>query len=82
MDRADHIAAWATGIGGGLLAFMITWLMGARITGRVWSQPAAAIIALLSASVIGVGIAVWAGRRLASSQRSRLGATSRPDSGA
>lgn len=64
VDPADRVAARVTGIGVGLLAFMITWLVGARITERAWEQPLAAVIAMSIALVVGAAVAVVAGRRL------------------
>lgn len=62
--RADRVAALATGVGVGLLAFMIVWLVGARVTGLIWGPPSSAVVALVTAAVSGIVVAVVAGRRL------------------
>ncbi|HSO69987.1 MAG TPA: hypothetical protein VLQ67_10140 [Arachnia sp.] len=64
LDPADRVAAWVTSIGIGLLVFMITWLVGARVTERIWEQPSAAIIAMCVAVAAGVIFAAASGRRL------------------
>jgi hypothetical protein len=61
--RADIIAARATGVGVGLIAFMVTWLVGVRITERIWGPPSSAIVAMALAIVVGVVATVVAGRR-------------------
>jgi len=66
--RADRVAAQATGVGVGLLAFMITWLVGARVTDQIWGPPSSAVVALVISLVVGIAVAVIAGRRLVSRQ--------------
>ena len=66
--RADRVAALATGVGVGFLAFMIVWLVGARVTVRIWGPPSSAVIALVSAVVSGIVVAVVADRRLVRQQ--------------
>ena len=61
--RADRAAARATGVGVGFLALMITWLIGARVTDRIWGPPSSAVVALASAVAVGVLAAVVSGRR-------------------
>lgn len=61
---ADRVAASVTGIGIGLLVFMVAWLVGARLTERIWEQPTAAIIAMSVAATVGVVVAAASGRRL------------------
>ena len=68
--RADRIAALATGVGVGLLAFMLVWLIGARVTERIWGPPASAVVALGAAFVAGILAAVVSGRRLVLRQAS------------
>ena len=63
--RADRVAARATGVGVGFLALMITWLIGARVTDRIWGPPSSAVVALAVAVVVGILAAVLSGRRLA-----------------
>jgi len=68
--RADRVAARATGIGIGLLAFMIVWLVGARVTERIWDPPSSAVVALVVSVVVGLVVALVAARRLAVRQLS------------
>jgi len=68
--RADRIAARATGVGVGLLAFMITWLVAARVTDRIWGPPSSAVVAMAIAVAVGLFVAVVAGRTLVRRQRS------------
>ncbi|NMM25235.1 MAG: hypothetical protein HHJ11_17470 [Phycicoccus sp.] len=66
--RADRVAAQATGVGVGLLAFMITWLIGARVTVHIWGPPSSAVVALVTAVVVGLAVSVVMGRRLVRQQ--------------
>jgi len=68
--RADRIAARATGVGVGLLSFMIAWLVGARVTDRIWGPPSSAVVAMVIAVAVGILVAVVAGRRLVRRQHS------------
>lgn len=61
---ADRVAARATGVGVGLLAFMIAWLTGARVTEQIWGRPTSAVVALARAVMVGILVAVVAGQRL------------------
>ncbi|HEX6206788.1 MAG TPA: hypothetical protein VF058_00360 [Actinomycetota bacterium] len=63
-DRADRVAAWATGVGIGLIAFMLTWLIGNRLIGLIWPPPVGPTVALAGAVVTGGAVAVVWGRRL------------------
>lgn len=75
---ADRVAARATGIGVGLLVFMIVWLVGALITERLWSQPAAAVVAMTTALVVGIVVAFVATRRLLRAQLAEPDRTATP----
>lgn len=68
--RADRIAARATGVGVGLLAFMITWLVGARVAEQVWGPPSSAVVAMAVAVAVGIVVSVVTGHRLVRRQRS------------
>jgi len=68
--RAYRVAARATGIGIGLLAFMIVWLVGARVAGRIWGPPSSAVVALVVSVAVGTVAALVAARRLAGRQLS------------
>ena len=63
-SRADLVAAWAIGVGIGLIVLQLTWLVAARIAGLFWSPPQGPTIAFLTAIVAGVVVSVVAGRRL------------------
>jgi len=63
--RADLVAAWAVGIGVGLIALQITWLLANRITSLFWDPPQGPTIAFATALAAGAVISVIAGRRLA-----------------
>jgi hypothetical protein len=67
---AEAIAARVTGIGIGLLVFMVTWLVGARVAEMIWQPPVGPVVAMATALAVGSLAAVLSGRRLASSQRS------------
>lgn len=62
--RADRVAASATGFGIGLIAFMLTWTIGARATNPVLETPANAYVAMIIAIAVGVVVTLLAGRRL------------------
>jgi dipeptide/tripeptide permease len=61
--RAERVGARATGVGVGLLVFMIVWLVGARVTDLFWG-PSSAVVALALSVVAGIVVAVVAGHRL------------------
>jgi hypothetical protein len=56
-DRlADRVAAGATAIGVGLISFMLTWTIGARITERLFQGAAGAYVAMATAIVVGIAV--------------------------
>lgn len=61
---ADTVAAWATGVGVGLVAFMLTWLIGQRIAGLIWDPPVGPIVGMGTAILVGGITAIVAGRHL------------------
>lgn len=63
--RPDRVAAWATGTGVGVFAFMMVWLVGNRLTELFVPQPWAAVVAMASAVATGVVVSLRQGRRLA-----------------
>ena len=67
--RADGVAAWAVGIGVGLIALMVTWIIGNRIAMVVWDTPVGPTVAFVSAILVGIVVAVVAGVRLVRSGR-------------
>jgi hypothetical protein len=60
----DRVSAWATGVGIGALAFMMSWLVLNRLLGMWLPNPAAPVAALISAVAIGGGTAWQRGRAL------------------
>jgi hypothetical protein len=63
-SRADSVSAWAIGIGVGLIALQVTWLIGNRLASLLWEPPLGPTIAFASAIVAGIVVSVIAGRRL------------------
>lgn len=66
---ADRVAAWAVGTGIGLMAMMLTWLIGNRLASLAWDPPVGPTVALLAAIVVGVTATSLAGLRLDRSLR-------------
>ena len=62
--RAALVAAWAIGVGIGLIVLQLTWLVAARIASLFWSPPRGPTIAFLAAIVAGTVVSIVAGRRL------------------
>lgn len=62
--RADLISACATALGAGLLAFMVSWLIGARIAEMIWAAPTGPIVAMSAALTVGAIVAMLTVRRL------------------
>ena len=69
MARADLVAAWATGIGAGWIAFMVTWIIMNRLTSLMLPNPTAPIVAMTLAIATGLATSIWQGRRLSKSIR-------------
>jgi len=63
--RADLVAAWAVGIGVGLIALQITWLIANRVASIFWGPPQGPTIAFATAMIFGIVVSVIAGKRLA-----------------
>jgi hypothetical protein len=63
-SRADQVSAWAIGVGIGLIALQLTWLVTARLAGLVWAPPVGPTVAFATACVTGVIVTIIAGRRL------------------
>jgi hypothetical protein len=63
-SRADSVSAWAIGIGVGLIALQLTWLLGNRLTSLLWGPPVGPTIAFALAIVTGIIVSVVSGRRL------------------
>lgn len=62
--RADGVAAWAVGIGVGLIALMLTWIVGNRIAMVVWDSPVGPTVAFIGAILVGIVATVIAGIQL------------------
>ncbi|MFV9672007.1 MAG: hypothetical protein ACNYZH_02180 [Acidimicrobiia bacterium] len=64
-SRADLVSAWGIGVGIGLIALQLTWLVGARFASLFWEAPVGPTVAFISACLVGAIVAIVAGRRLA-----------------
>jgi hypothetical protein len=62
--RADHLAARAVGVGIGLIVFMLTWTLAARVAETVLGPPLHAYVAMGVAVISGAASSVWASIRL------------------
>ena len=60
MTSQDKVFYWTISIGEGLIVFMVTWLLAARVSERFIAQPAAAISAMSLAVILGT---VWSSYR-------------------
>ena len=67
--HADEVAAWAVGMGVGLIALMLTWIVGNRIAMVVWDAPIGPTVAFIGAILVGIVATVVAGIRLVRSSR-------------
>jgi dolichol kinase len=68
-SRADLVSAWGIGVGIGLIALQLTWLIGARLASVFWDPPVGPTVAFVLACLIGIVVAAVAGRRLARKTR-------------
>jgi len=66
-SRADSVSAYAIGVGAGLVALQVTWLILNRLSSLVWDPPVGPTVAFVSAIVVGIIVSIIAGRRLARS---------------
>jgi uncharacterized membrane protein len=62
--NAERTARWATAAGVGLLVLMPAWLVAIRVTALLWRPPVGPTVALLTALITCVVVAVGANRRL------------------
>lgn len=62
--RANVFAAWMVGAGGGLVATMVSWLLGSRLVAAVLDAPVGPVVALLGAIAVGSLVAVRLGGKL------------------
>ena len=63
-ERGEIVAARAVGVGVGLIALMLVWLVGNRLTALAWGPPVGPTVAFGAAIVIGIATALISGRRL------------------
>jgi hypothetical protein len=62
--RADLIAARVVGVGIGLIVFILTWTLAARMAETFLGPPLHAYVAMGVAVISGAATSVWAGIRL------------------
>lgn len=65
VERSEIVAARGVGVGIGLIALMLVWLIGSRLTGLIWDRPVGPTVAFVLALVVGTLTAVVAAHRLA-----------------
>lgn len=70
---ADVVAARATGVGAGLVVFMVVWVIGNRLTGQLWPPPVGPVVAMIVAILAGVLVAWVMAARLVRSLGPRNG---------
>ncbi|HEX2405204.1 MAG TPA: hypothetical protein VHM29_10930 [Acidimicrobiia bacterium] len=63
--RADRVAGWATGVGAGLVVFMVSWQVWSRVLTGILSTPDGPVAAMIGAVLSGAGAMILMGRRLA-----------------
>ena len=68
VDQSEVVAAQGVGIGIGLIALMLTWLIGSRLAELAWNAP---VVAFAAAVVVGIVTSIVFARRLA--ERARRG---------
>ena len=69
---ADVVAARATGVGAGLVVFMVVWVIGNRLTGLLWPPPVGPVAAMIVAILAGVLVAWVMAARLVRSLGPRI----------
>ena len=70
-SRADSVSAYAIGVGIGLVALQVTWLIANRLGTLLWGIPVGPTVGIVTAMVVGIVVSVIAGRRLARSVTTR-----------
>lgn len=68
-ERAETVGARAIGVGVGLIALMLAWLVGNRLTALAWDPPVGPTVAFVAAIVVGIVTALVSGHRLATRVR-------------
>lgn len=62
-DRSDAVLVRLVATGEALIAFMVAWLVLARVMERLLPEPTAAVVAITTAAVAGVGVGWFMARR-------------------
>lgn len=62
-QRDEKILVRLVATGEALIAFMVGWLVLARVTERLLPEPAAAVVAITAAAAVGVGVGWFMARR-------------------
>ena len=57
---------------------MGVWLIGARVTEKLWGPPSSAVVAMAIAVTVGIVVSVVAGHRFVGRQRSEAQGTREP----
>ena len=70
-DKTDPVSAWAVGIGIGLIALQVTWLITNRGATLTWGVPVGPTVALAIALVAGIIVSVIMGKRPATKMTGR-----------
>ena len=65
IDRSEVVAAQGVGVGIGLIALMLTWLVGSRLAQLAWDAPVGPVVALAAAVMVGIVTSIVFARRLA-----------------
>ncbi len=65
VDRSELVAARGIGVGIGLIALMLVWLVGSRVAELLWDPPVGPVVAFATAVAAGVVTSIVFARRLA-----------------
>ena len=65
VDRSELVAARGIGVGVGLIALMLVWLVGSRVVELVLDPPVGPVVAFGTAVAAGVVTSIVFARRLA-----------------
>ena len=63
MARDDKVLVRLVATGEGLIAFMVGWLVLARVMERLLPEPAAAVVAITAAAAVGTAVGLLMARR-------------------
>ncbi len=70
---SDRVAGWAVGAGIGSAVSIVTWVVASRLTDLWFTGPSGPIIALGSALIAGVGVALERGMVLSRPRQRSMG---------